>query len=162
LHGRRRMGRPAYRPQAAPPWTRARRGPRRVRGVDAATAVDAVARADRPRADEPVLRRLQPARDLVADARARRRRDLRPAAARGPDHLRGALQGGFNGLMNVAANRVPLAYTRIVEQWWLLVPLIPAVVIGIAAARYAHTRQERAVATALLGALAASFLVNDS
>ena len=44
------------------------------------------------------------------------------AAASGPDHLRGALHGGFNGFMNVAANRVPLAYARMVEQWWLLIP----------------------------------------
>jgi hypothetical protein len=84
------------------------------------------------------------------------------AAASGPDHLRGALQGGFNGFMNVAANRVPLAYTRAVEQWWLLIPLTAAVVVAVAAARRAEAREVRAVAVALLGALAASLLVNDS
>src|SRR5438045_6131190 len=31
------------------------------------------------------------------------------AAASGPDHLRGAVQGGFAGLADVAANPVPLA-----------------------------------------------------
>ena len=84
------------------------------------------------------------------------------AAASGPDHLRGALNGGFDGVMNVAANRVPLAYARMIEQWWLLIPGIAAVVIGAAAARYGRTRQERAVAAALLAALFASWLVNDS
>jgi hypothetical protein len=84
------------------------------------------------------------------------------AAWSGPDHLRGALQGGFTGFMNVAANRVPLAYERAIEQWWLLIPLVPMVVVGLAVARFAHTRQERAVAIALLGGLAASYLVNDS
>jgi len=54
------------------------------------------------------------------------------AAASGPDHLRGALRGGFNGIMNVAANRVPLAYSRMVEQWWLLIPGLAAVIVGLA------------------------------
>src|SRR5947208_719422 len=44
------------------------------------------------------------------------------AAASGPDHLRGAIHGGFTGLANVAANRVPLAYSRMLEQWWLVFP----------------------------------------
>jgi hypothetical protein len=84
------------------------------------------------------------------------------AAASGPDHLRGALQGGFDGLANVAANRVPLAYARMVEQWWLLIPLTALVGVGVAVTRYGRSRHERAVAIALLGALVASFLVNDS
>jgi hypothetical protein len=84
------------------------------------------------------------------------------AAASGPDHLRGALQGGFNGIANVAANRVPLAYARMVEQWWLLIPLTAILGVGFAVARYGRSRAERSVAIALLGALAASFLVNDS
>jgi hypothetical protein len=84
------------------------------------------------------------------------------AAASGPDHLRGALQGGFEGLTNVAANRVPLAYDRMVEQWWLLVPFIPLVCVSLAVARRGRSRTERGVAVALLGGLVASFLVNDS
>ncbi len=84
------------------------------------------------------------------------------ASVSGPDHLRGALHGGVNGFMNVAANRVPLAYARMVEQWWLLIPGLAAVIVGIAVARKAGSRAERAVATALLGGLAASLLVNDS
>jgi hypothetical protein len=84
------------------------------------------------------------------------------AAASGPDHLRGALQGGFLGLANVAANRVPLAYARMVEQWWLLIPLAAIVGVGAAVIRYGRSRQERAVAVALLSALVASFVVNDS
>jgi hypothetical protein len=84
------------------------------------------------------------------------------ASVSGPDHLRGALHGGVNGIMNVAANRVPLAYARMVEQWWLLIPGIAAVIVCVAVTRSARSRSERAVATALLGALAASLLVNDS
>jgi hypothetical protein len=84
------------------------------------------------------------------------------ASVSGPDHLRGALHGGVNGIMNVAANRVPLAYARMVEQWWLLIPAIAAVIICIVVARSARSRTDRAVATALLGGLAASLLVNDS
>jgi hypothetical protein len=80
------------------------------------------------------------------------------AASSGPDHLRGAVQGGWNGLMHVAANRVPLAYERMIEQWWLLIPGFFAVAIGLAAARWSN----RAVALALLGGIAASLLVNDS
>ena len=84
------------------------------------------------------------------------------ASVSGPDHLRGALHGGINGFMSVAANRVPLAYARMVEQWWLLIPALAAVIVGIAVARSARSRTERAVATAMLGGLAASLLVNDS
>jgi hypothetical protein len=60
--------------------------------------------------------------------------------------------------MHVAANRVPLAYERMIEQWWLLIPGFFAVAIGLAAARWSN----RAVALALLAAVAASLLVNDS
>lgn len=84
------------------------------------------------------------------------------AASSTPDHLRGALQGGIAGLMHVAANRVPLAYARMIEQWWLLVPLFFVVTVGIAAVRLAPTRHERAGVVALLGGLLASLLVNDS
>ncbi len=84
------------------------------------------------------------------------------AAASGPDHLRGALHGGLNGLANVAANRVPLAYSRMLEQWWLVFPGIATVVIAIVVARRARSRHDRAVAAALLAGLLASLLVNDS
>ena len=84
------------------------------------------------------------------------------ASVSGTDHLRGALTQGFNGFMNVAANRVPLAYDRAFHQWWLLVPAIPFVIVGVAAARHAHDRIARAVVVALLGGLVASLLVNDS
>jgi hypothetical protein len=83
-------------------------------------------------------------------------------AASSNDHLAGALHGGINGLANVAANRVPLAYDRMIHQWWLLIPGLFAVVVGTAAARYAATRAERAAAFALCGALLASMLINDS
>ena len=84
------------------------------------------------------------------------------AAASGPDHLRGALNGGLSGVMNVAANRVPLAYARMLEQWWLMIPGVAALVVGVAVTRVGRTRSDRAVAVALLGGLAASLIVNDS
>ncbi|HET8528578.1 MAG TPA: hypothetical protein VFL60_06690 [Gaiellaceae bacterium] len=84
------------------------------------------------------------------------------AASSTPDHLRGALQGGVQGLMHVAANRVPLAYDRMLEQWWLLVPLFFVLAVGALAGRFAPTRAQRAAVLALLGGLLASLLVNDS
>jgi hypothetical protein len=84
------------------------------------------------------------------------------AAASGPDHLRGALRGGLEGVMNVAANRVPLAYARMLEQWWLMIPGLAAVGVGLAVSRLGRSRLERAVAVALLGGLVASLVVNDS
>jgi hypothetical protein len=84
------------------------------------------------------------------------------ASLSGPDHLRGALSGGFDGLMNVAANRVPLAYERAVEQWWLLIPGLALLIVGAAAVRVSRDRVERGVIVALLGGLVASLLVNDS
>jgi hypothetical protein len=83
-------------------------------------------------------------------------------ATNSQDHLAGALHGGVNGLADVAANRVPLAYERMIHQWWLMIPGFFAVVVGIAAARYAATRAERAAAFALCGGLLASMLINDS
>lgn len=84
------------------------------------------------------------------------------ASVSGPDHLRGALSGGFEGFMNVAANRIPLAYSRAVEQWWLLIPGLAFVIVGAAVVRTARDRVDRAVAVALLGGIVASLLVNDS
>ena len=57
---------------------------------------------------------------------------------------------------------MPLAYARMVEQWWLLIPGLAAVIVGVAVMRTARSRADRAVAAALLGGLAASLLVNDS
>jgi len=81
------------------------------------------------------------------------------AASNSPDHLRGALHGGINGFAHVATNRVPLAYTRMVEQWWLLFPAVAALVIGVAVAR---SRRTSALGLAMLAALGVSLLVNDS
>jgi hypothetical protein len=78
------------------------------------------------------------------------------AAGSSPDHLRGALDNGLNGFLHVLANRVPLAYDRMLEQWWLLFPLAFALAVGIATVR------RTPVIGALLAALAASFLINDS
>jgi hypothetical protein len=67
-----------------------------------------------------------------------------------------------SGLADVAANRVPLAYERMIHQWWLMIPGFFAVVVVIAAARWAPTRAERAAAFALAGGLVTSMLINDS
>ncbi|MCW2977066.1 MAG: hypothetical protein JWM06_2347 [Actinomycetia bacterium] len=81
------------------------------------------------------------------------------AATNSPDHLRGALHGGVNGFAHVVANRVPLAYTRMIEQWWLLIPAAAALIIGVAASR---SRRTTALGLTMLAALGASLLVNDS
>src|SRR5205085_8143737 len=72
------------------------------------------------------------------------------------------LRGGFTGLAAVAANRVPLAYDRMVHQWWLLFPGTGVAIAGIAVVWTSRSRRERALVVALLGGLAASLVVNDS
>lgn len=84
------------------------------------------------------------------------------AASSSPDHLRGALHGGFTGLAAVAANRVPLAYDRMVHQWWLLFPGAGAAIAAIAVVWTTRSRRDRALVVALLGGIAASLIVNDS
>jgi hypothetical protein len=81
------------------------------------------------------------------------------AASNNPDHLRGAMHGGINGFVHIATNRVPLAYARMLEQWWLFIPATAALTIGTLAAR---SRRTAALGLALLAALAVSLLVNDS
>ncbi|MDX6465511.1 MAG: hypothetical protein QOI27_551, partial [Gaiellaceae bacterium] len=81
------------------------------------------------------------------------------AASNSPDHLRGALHGGINGFAHVAANRVPLAYARMLEQWWLLVPGAAVLAIGVLTARSRHAS---ALGLSFLAAVGASLLVNDS
>lgn len=76
------------------------------------------------------------------------------AASSTPDHLRGALTGGLGSLADVARNRVPLSYARMLEQWYLVFPLAAALAIARAA--------RGPVLVAFAGALAASLLVNDS
>ena len=78
------------------------------------------------------------------------------AASSSPDHLRGALHGGFNGLAQVAANRVPLAYDRGLEQWWLLFPTVPALLVAAAVVYFTRPRRAACVMLSLLAALAAS------
>lgn len=84
------------------------------------------------------------------------------AASSSPDHLRGALDGGARGLARVAANRVPLAYARMLEQWYLVFPALAVLAVGLAAARRARSRRDAALVASLLVGLAVSLLVNDS
>jgi hypothetical protein len=83
------------------------------------------------------------------------------AASSSPDHLRGALHGGWRGLAAVAANRVPLAYDRMLHQWWLLIPLT-GLAIAAGCALRTGARRDRALVIAMIGGMLASLLVNDS
>ncbi len=84
------------------------------------------------------------------------------AASSSPDHLRGALDGGARGLAHVAANRVPLAYARMLEQWYLVFPGLATLSAGVAAARRARSRRDAALVASLLAGIGVSLLVNDS
>jgi hypothetical protein len=81
----------------------------------------------------------------------------------GPNHLRSAFSGGFSGLVEVAQNRVPLAYAPMVHNWTLVLPLAlwfgAALVVAIMIARRRATR-DLVLAVGL--AIGTSLLVNDS
>jgi hypothetical protein len=84
------------------------------------------------------------------------------AVSSSPNHLRAALDGGVKGLAHVAANRVPLAYARVPEQWYLVFPAVGALVVGVVSVRFARSRRDASVVVALLAGLGTSLLVNDS
>lgn len=80
----------------------------------------------------------------------------------GPDHLRSALSNGIPGLVNVAIDRIPLAYAPAVGQWPVLLPLgLFAVAVFVVAVRATEKRSRDLVIAASL-ALVVSLLVNDS
>jgi hypothetical protein len=81
----------------------------------------------------------------------------------GPDHLRSAFGHGLSGLIEVARNRVPLAYAPAVHDWTMLLPLTIWFVVALALAiRFARRRATRDLVFALGLAIATSLLVNDS
>jgi hypothetical protein len=84
------------------------------------------------------------------------------AAVSGPDHLRGAFDGGVSGLASVAAHRIPLSYARVAEQWYLVFPLGAVAVLLLRSWRTEPSRDRRAILAAFGTALLASLLVNDS
>jgi hypothetical protein len=81
----------------------------------------------------------------------------------GPNHLRSAFGHGPAGLLDVARNRVPLAYLPALHNWPLVLPLalwfVAALLIAIRASRRPVTRD---VVLALGIAIGTSLLVNDS
>jgi hypothetical protein len=84
-------------------------------------------------------------------------------AAPGPNHLRSAFGHGIQGLLMVAANRVPLVYTPAVRDWPLTLPLILLLIAsGVLAFRVTGTRAARDLLLALAVGLIASLLVNDA
>jgi hypothetical protein len=84
------------------------------------------------------------------------------AATNSSDHLSGALHGGVQGLVHVVVNRVPLSYSRILQQWWLVFPGLGAAVVAVLAARRPRPRADVALVIALFAGLGTSILVNDS
>jgi hypothetical protein len=81
----------------------------------------------------------------------------------GPNHLRSAFSHGFSGLIAVAENRVPLAYTPALHNWPLVLPL--ALWFGatlIVAIRLARRPATRDLVFAVGLAIGTSLLVNDS
>ncbi len=84
------------------------------------------------------------------------------AAMSSPDHLRGALSGGVAGLAAVAAHRVPLAYARVSEQWYLVFPLLALAALVARSRLWPGTRDRRALVAAFAAAVLCSLLVNDS
>ena len=81
----------------------------------------------------------------------------------GPNHLRSAFGHGLSGLLAVAENRVPLAYTPALHNWPLVLPLAlwfaAALLLAI---RLAHRRATRDLVLAVGLAIGTSLLVNDS
>jgi hypothetical protein len=84
------------------------------------------------------------------------------AAFTGPDHLRGAIGGGWHGLAASAFSRVPLSYGRMLDQWWMIFPLGWVLLLGVLSLRSARTRGDSALRISYLAAVGISLLVNDS
>ena len=83
-------------------------------------------------------------------------------ATSSPDHLRGALGGGVGGNATAIANRVPLAYARVADQWYLVFPLGALALLALTTRTAAVGRDRRALVAAFAAAVATSLLVNDS
>ena len=81
----------------------------------------------------------------------------------GPNHFRSAFGHGLSGLLAVAENRVPLAYTPAIHNWTMVLPLLVWLVVVYAVAlRTARTRVTRDLLLAVGVAVCTSLLVNDS
>jgi hypothetical protein len=81
----------------------------------------------------------------------------------GPNHLRSAFATGFDGLLDVARDRVVLAYDPALAQWAIVTPLAIAFLVVLALAyRGARQATRRDLLLALAVAVVTSLLVNDS
>ncbi len=81
----------------------------------------------------------------------------------GPNHLRSAFGNGFHGFLDVAINRVPLAYKPAVAAWPMTLPLAAILVAAfVLALRASRARASRDLLVALAAGLVASLVVNDS
>lgn len=81
----------------------------------------------------------------------------------GYDHMRGAFAHGLSGLVDVARNRVPLAYLPALHAWTFVGPFALAFAATAAVAIRAARRCDRHdLLVALTAGLVASLLVNDS
>ena len=80
-----------------------------------------------------------------------------------PNHLQSAFAGGVGGLVAVARNRVPLAYEPAAQQWTFVGPFFVSFVVTAAVAlRGRQTPGRGALLLAVVVAVVASLLVNDS
>ena len=80
----------------------------------------------------------------------------------GPDHLRSAFAHGASGLVDVVANRVPLAYLPALHQWPVLAPIAILFLLALTAALTRSDPRARDLVLAAALAIATSLLLNDS
>ena len=80
----------------------------------------------------------------------------------GPDHLRSAFSHGLSGLLAVARDRVPLAYTPALHAWPLVLPLTLWFLATFALALRLADRATRDLVLAAAHAIVTLLIVNDS
>jgi hypothetical protein len=84
------------------------------------------------------------------------------SATSSPDHLQGALGGGPHELLTVLAHRVPLAYARVAQQWYLVIPLTALALLIVRSRQWRTGRDRRALVLAYSAGIVTSLLLNDS
>ena len=80
-----------------------------------------------------------------------------------PNHMTSAFSHGLGGLLDVARNRIPLAYSPAIHQWQFVGPFFLCfVVAAILTLRGRQTPGRRDVLLSVIAAAGVSLLVNDS
>jgi len=80
-----------------------------------------------------------------------------------PNHMTSAFSHGLGGLLDVARNRIPLAYSPAIHQWEFVGPFFLCfVVAAILTLRGRQTPGRRDVLLAVIAAACASLVINDS